>query len=204
MCQHTSESTSTAHGHDHHEGHAEGCRCGGARRIPAGDTPRWVPAGQDLEFPPVPFPSKRLYELAGEAGLRALVECHYALMRLSPIAAMFPPDDAGFQAAVEHALAFSIEACGGPAMYTELRPDATCMRARHFPFTIDEAGRSVWLRSLWFAFEASAFPAELRQEYWDWVEAMSIRMINRRTQRGQPARIPFESAAGWAHFTPTA
>jgi hemoglobin len=201
MCQQHPEPATPPPAH----AHAEGCRCGGGpRRIPVSDSTRWVPAGQDLDFPPVPFPSRRLFEVAGEAGIRALVERHYARMRVSAIAPMFPPDETGFRAAVERALAFSLEACGGPAAYTGMRPDTTCMRTRHFPFVIDEAARSVWLRELWFAFGESGFPAELRAEYWDWVEAMSIRMINRRTQKGQPPRIPFETAAGWATFTPIA
>jgi hemoglobin len=65
------------------------------------------------------------------------------------------------------------------------------MRRRHYPFTIDEAAREVWLRELWLAFDDVGFPAQLRREYWEWVEAFSIRMINRRTRRAQPRRFPF-------------
>jgi hemoglobin len=65
------------------------------------------------------------------------------------------------------------------------------MRKRHYPFTIDEAARDIWLRQLWWAFDDVGFPSQIREEYWNWVEAFSIRMINRRTQRAQPQRYPF-------------
>ncbi len=65
------------------------------------------------------------------------------------------------------------------------------MRRRHCPFTIDEVAREVWLRELWLAFDDVSFPAQLRREYWECVEAFSIHMINRRTQRAQPQRFPF-------------
>ena len=44
--------------------------------------------------------------------------------------------------------------------------------------------------------------AQLRREYWEWVEVFSIRMINRRTQRtqrtqrAQPQRFPFTDMPG--------
>lgn len=65
------------------------------------------------------------------------------------------------------------------------------MRKRHYPFTIDESAREIWLRHLWLAFDDVGFPVQIRQEYWEWVEPFSIRMINRRTQRAPPQRYPF-------------
>jgi hemoglobin len=66
------------------------------------------------------------------------------------------------------------------------------MRTRHFPFTIDEKARETWLLCLWHAFDEAKFPAAIRREYWDWMEAFSARMINRRTMKAQPTRFAFE------------
>jgi hemoglobin len=66
-----------------------------------------------------------------------------------------------------------------------------CMRVRHFPFTIDERSRDVWLGELLHALIEVEFPSSLLEAYWEWVEPMSIRMINRRTSKAQPLRYPF-------------
>jgi hypothetical protein len=44
------------------------------------------------------------------------------------------------------------------------------------------------------AFEDVGFPDEARLEYWNWVEALSIRAISRRTMIGQPRRYPLAEA----------
>jgi hemoglobin len=44
-------------------------------------------------------------------------------------------------------------------------------RKRHYPFAIDEEARDILLRLLCLAFGDVGFPAEVRQEYWNWAEA---------------------------------
>ena len=188
------------------------CGCGGHGHG-AGDTPktvhslqdalqvdesvRWVDASHDLGFPAVPFPSLRIYRSAGEAMLRALVLRHHTLLLDSPVAHLFPTDPEKFARGTAKTADFIVEACGGPARFsTEF--GHTCMRTRHFPFTIDEAGRETWLQALWQAFNDVGFPTDVREEYWNWVEAMSIRMINRRTTKAQPARHPFSEMSATA------
>jgi len=41
--------------------------------LAAGKQVRWKHASSDLDFPPVPFPSRRIFAMAGEARLRTLV-----------------------------------------------------------------------------------------------------------------------------------
>ena len=65
------------------------------------------------------------------------------------------------------------------------------MRKRHYPFAIDEEARDIWLYNLCVAFDEVGIPVEVRQEYWNWAEAFSIRMINRRTERVPLRRYPF-------------
>ena len=87
-----------------------------------------------------------------------------------------------------------LPAAGGPAS-GQAGAGHTCMRTRHFPFTIDEAAREVWLTLLWQALADCAAPAAVREEYWAWMEPFSLRMINRRTTKAQPARWGYAEMA---------
>ncbi|MGO9632862.1 MAG: globin [Steroidobacteraceae bacterium] len=171
-----------------------GCQSGASGFV-VGAEVRWVEGKHELEFPPVPFPSRRIIELAGASTLRALVLRHHQRLYETPLRALFPANRERFLAGVARAADYAIETCGGPRYFTSRR-GKPCMRRRHYPFTIDEAAREVWLRELWLAFDDVGFPAQLRREYWEWVEAFSIRMINRRTQRAQPRRFPFADMPG--------
>jgi hemoglobin len=166
-----------------------GCQSGAIGFV-VGAEVRWVEGMHELEFPPVPFPSRRIFELAGAGTLRALVLRHHQRLYETPLRALFHINKERFLAGVARAADYAIETCGGPRDFTS-RHGKPCMRRRHYPFTIDEGAREVWLRELWLAFDDVSFPAQLRREYWEWVEAFSIRMINRRTQRAQPQRFPF-------------
>jgi hemoglobin len=151
---------------------------------------RVIPPFHDVEFPAVPFPSLSVLRLAGEPSLRALVLRHHERLLESPIAKLFPADREVLAALVERVADFVVEACGGASKYSDAH-GFTCMRTRHLPFTIDEHAREAWLHALWQAMDDVAFPEGSREEYWSWLEAMSVRMINRRTTRAQPARHPY-------------
>lgn len=210
MCQNphpdaAANTAATGKPQDPAAGHVHHCQCGGHgnQGTKAGDTVRWVDAGHDLDFPPVPFPSKRVFAVAGEAMLRRLVRRHHERMRAGHLAPLFPAADEAFYAGTEKAADYIVEACGGPAGFAR-HGGPTCMRTRHFPFTIDEAARETWLAELWQTFAEVGFPAEIREEYWNWAEPFSLRMINRRTQRTQPPRYAFDLAgvALARHFSP--
>jgi hemoglobin len=176
----------------HHElGESPGsCACSGRDRPAA----REVGPVQDLEFPAFAFPSAGLLQAVGEAGLRRLVRRHHELLRFGPLAAMFPPEEAGFGDLVERVADYVLECCGGSAGYSSAH-GTTCMRTRHFPFSIDETAREVWLEALFRALEETEFPLTAREEYWNWLEPFSVRMVNRRTMKVQPVRIPYRMAA---------
>lgn len=165
------------------------CACSGH----ADSVGKTVDAATELILPAVQFPSRRLLENVGEAKLREVVERHHALLAAGPIGAMFPADPAVFAMLVKKVADFVVEACGGAASYSTEHGN-TCQRTRHFPFTIDETSREVWLEALFHAMDDAAFPAEACEEYWTWLEAFSVRMINRRTMKAQPVRIPFAVA----------
>jgi len=159
----------------------------------AGNEVRWIAASADLEFPPVPFPSRKVFAVAGEARLRMLVTRHCERLLDSSLGHLFPRDPQRFALGVERTADFVVEATGGPACYSP-SSGRSCMRTLHFPFVIDERAREIWLAQFLLAFDDVGFPEEIRPEFWNWIEAMSIRMINRRTMRAQPARYPLADA----------
>lgn len=165
------------------------CGCGG-HAVSVGRT---VDAATELLLPAVQFPSRGLLETVGEARLRKVVVRHHELLAAGPVAGMFPADPGVFAGLVAKVADFFVETCGGPANYTPVHGN-TCMRTRHFPFTIDEGTCEVWLDALWCAMDEVDFPVEAREEYWNWLEAFSVRMINRRTMKAQPVRIPYADA----------
>lgn len=167
------------------------CGCGGHG---PSESRRQVDSSWEMEMPAVTFPSSRVLAVAGETRLRELVRRHHALLLETPAASLFPGDPAVFAQVVEKVADFIVEACGGESGYTQAHGNV-CMRTRHFPFTIDETAREIWLAALYQAMQEVAFPEELRQEYWDWLEPFSVRMINRRTMRTQPLRLSYAEAA---------
>jgi len=187
------------HGHQHDsapaETHAHACQCSSSanQAMKVGDEVRWVDASHELDFPPVPFPSNQVFKMAGESLLRKLVRRHHERLRATHLGSLFPADDSRFYAGIEKTADYIVEACGGPANFAK-HGGPSCMRTRHFPFTIDEGARETWLAELWQTFAEVGFPPEVRQEYWNWAEPFSLRMINRRTQRAQPLRYPFDMA----------
>ena len=162
------------------------CACSGD---PAREVGRTVDTATELVLPAVQFPSRRVLEIAGEEKLRQVVRRHHALLQASPIADLFPKNPWVFAKLAEKVADFVVEACGGAATYSAQHGN-TCMRTRHFPFTIDESARETWLAALFRAMEDMDFPIDVREEYWNWLESFSVRMINRRIMKAQPARIP--------------
>jgi hemoglobin len=169
-----------------------GGHCGCSHHRGSGSDPvaRLMPHEVDLIFPDVPTPDQRIVAEAGEERLRRLVRRHHERLAQSPVSVLIDQTPEVFDATVQRIADFVIERCGGKSGYTE-EHGHVCMRVRHFPFTIDERSRDVWLGELLHALIEVEFPASLLEAYWEWVEPMSIRMINRRTSKAQPLRYPF-------------
>ena len=180
--------------------HAESSCSDATSPMAVGDEVRWRPASTSHEYPPVPFPSRRVFSVAGEPILRALVKRHHQRLMNTSVANLFPSNPVRFAAGVEKTADFIVEATGGPPLFTSAHGH-TCMRSRHFRFTIDEQAREIWLAQLLLAFDDVGFPQDVREEYWDWVESLSIRVINRRTMRADPRRYPLaEAPLALSHF----
>ena len=169
------------------------CGCTSPSLKTPGQETRWVEATTDLEFPAILLPSARVFEIAGEFHLRHLVRQHHCLLQRSAIGHLFTQEEALVSSLVERIADYVVEACGGPDAYSR-KSERYCMRTRHFQFSIDEYAREVWLDALYQAMEDTAFPETVREEYWNWLEAFSVRMINRRTVKVQPERISYVAA----------
>jgi hemoglobin len=160
---------------------------------PVGDNSSSKDVEFDLAFPPIPIPSPSVLAAAGEPLLRALIKCQHERLRNSSIGNLFPADPDAFSSIVERIATFVVETISGSPRIAQPH-GPTWFRARHLPMTIDETARNVWLAAMLFAFDDVGFPEEARLEFWNWVEALSIRAINRRTMIGQPRRYPLTEA----------
>ncbi len=157
-------------------------------------TPPTVEAMHDVLYPAVPFPSNRVFAVAGEAKIRELVGYHHDLLRISPVKHLFESTDLKFARLVKRTADFFVEMFGGPAYFTP-EQGAPNLRTRHFPFTISEKDRLVWLDRFEQALVETEFPAQSYEEVWNWVEPLSIRMINRRTTTHEVERLEYQTRA---------
>ena len=146
----------------------------------------------DFVYPEVPFPPKELFQVLGKEKIIEMVKYHHELLRKSVIKDLFPKDETTFNMVTARTGDFFIEALGGGDTYSSQHGHPH-LRARHFPFTIDEHARDVWLMFYKKTLKDIKFPKEYIQVFWEWIEPLSIRMINRRTTMESPKRYPFES-----------
>jgi hemoglobin len=156
------------------------------------DSPVVRPQMVNFFYPESAFPTRRVGEVAGFDMIRNLVLRHHELIWNSPLRPIFGEDEAHFLSAAERTARFHVEVCGGEKSYTRERGQPR-LRSRHFPFTITEKDRELWLELYIQALVSVRFPREVIEEYWQWIESLSIRMINRRTTFDPPKRFPWES-----------
>ena len=146
----------------------------------------------DFVYPEVPFPPKELFQALGKEKIIEMVKYHHELLRKSVIKDLFPKDETIFNMVTARTGDFFVESLGGGDIYSSQHGHPH-LRARHFPFTIDEHARDVWLMFYKKTLKDIKFPKEYIQSFWEWIEPLSIRMINRRTTMESPKRYPFES-----------
>lgn len=154
--------------------------CGTKPFQSASDTPHTAEAKIDFIYPEVPFPSPRLYRTWGAENIRNMVRYHHGLLRKSAIGHLFPSDETMFTFATEKTADFFVEALGGDKAYTPVHGHPA-LRMRHFHITIDEKRREIWLMMYKKTINDLGMPSECIEEFWNWIEPLSIRMINRRT-----------------------
>jgi hemoglobin len=129
--------------------------------------------------PTGPAPSPQIFLALGEKGIFRMCEDFYAQLEKTPLRPMFPED---MRKASEKLACFLVGVCGGPPLYHQ-RFGPPRMRARHFPFSIDEEGRNHWLsafrRVLVNAPEQYGFPVEHLPAFDGFLERFSAWMVNR-------------------------
>ncbi len=166
--------------------------CGQTQFVGAGEEPRTADAKIDFVYPPVVFPSNKILKTLGEEAIRNMVFHHHSMLKKSSIGDMFPADEKEFLEGTQKTADFFVEALGGGDIFSS-KHGHPALRGRHFRFTIDEKGREIWLMMYKKTLRDIEFPKELLEEFWNWIEPLSIRMINRRTTAVPPQRFTFES-----------
>lgn len=154
----------------------------------ASETPRIADEKIDFIFPAVVFPSNRLYFQWGEENIRKMVLHHHKLLRKSSVGNLFPKDHTKFEFATNKTADFFVEALGGGKIYSSFHGHPA-LRMRHFQMTVDEKAREIWLMMYKKTILDLSMPDEFREEFWNWIEPLSIRMINRRTTVGEIERF---------------
>ncbi|MBN2721580.1 MAG: globin [Campylobacterales bacterium] len=134
----------------------------------------------DLIYPPVPFPSNKIFKAMGEERIREMVWHHHRLLLKTKVGDLFPRNEEAFKMAVDKSADLFVEALGGYPIFTE-QHGGFHLRMRHFKVPIDENDREIWLAMYKKTLKEIDFPKEHLEEFWNWIETLSIRMINRRT-----------------------
>jgi hemoglobin len=117
-----------------------------------------------------------VYSLIGEEGFARLVGAFYRQVPQDDIlGAMYPKEE--LHAAEQRLRDFLIYRFGGPQRYIEQRGHPR-LRARHFPFRIDQVARDRWMQLMNNAFAEVALPAEAEQLLRPFFEQTSTFMIN--------------------------
>ena len=144
------------------------------------EIPRKADERLDFVSPAVIFPGNRFYLSWGEENIRKMVTHHHTLLRESSVGNFFPRNDAKFEFATKKTADFFVEALNGVETYSFIHRHPA-LKMRYFQMTIDEKAREIWLMTYKKTIKDLAMPAEFIEEFWNWIEALSIHMINRRT-----------------------
>lgn len=146
----------------------------------AQDEVRHVESMIDIIFPSVAFPSNRIFKTMGDSAIRNMVWHHHELLLKTKVGKLFPANEEAFKMVVDKTADFFVQALGGGDVFTTLHGEPK-LRLRHFKIPIDESDREIWLTMYKKTLKEIDFPKEHLEEFWNWIEPLSIRMINRRT-----------------------
>lgn len=155
-----------------------------------GEEIRVVEAMIDVIYPSVPFPSNKIFKAMGEMAIRDMVTYHHQLLLNTKIKKIFPENKDALNMVIDKSADFFVEALGGGEVFTSVHGEPH-LRMRHFKVPIDENDREIWLAMYKKTLKEIDFPREHLEEFWNWIEALSIRMINRRTNMNAIKRHPW-------------
>jgi hemoglobin len=123
----------------------------------------------------------QLYETMGMENLYAMAWEQYQRLGTSSIAAMFPVGEDALKEASQKQAEFLCGVLGGPKIYMQ-KYGHPRMRARHFPFAIDQAAQQEWLRCFQEALgDGTRWGLDVDQtmEFSSWITGFSAWMVNR-------------------------
>lgn len=147
-----------------------------------------------LETPPKP--SLRLYMLWGEKKIRQMVRYHHYLLRLSDRPDFFSEDESEFEHATLKTADFFIEVLSKGRFSQDPYP-YPALKMRHFQITVDEDARDIWLNAYKTAIRELNMPSECIEDFWNWIEPLSLWFVNRRNLPEIP-RYPYKDI--WLEF----
>jgi hemoglobin len=117
-----------------------------------------------------------IYSMIGEEGFTHLVAAFYRQVPNDDLLGpMYPEEDR--ESAEQRLRDFLIYRFGGPPRYIAQRGHPR-LRARHFPFRINQAARDRWMQLMNNAFAETALPVEVEQILRSFLEQMSTFIIN--------------------------
>ena len=127
--------------------------------------------------PGVTLPSKQMFVLLKEEGMRKMVSDHYDLIINSSIKDLFPKNPIALEKAKEHSADFFIQICGGPDYFNQNRGKPQLNR-RHMPFTITAEARIEWLNCYREVLQKMDLPEEVMLSFWNYLDVFSKWMVN--------------------------
>ncbi len=127
--------------------------------------------------PGVTLPSKQMFVLLGEKGIRSMVSDHYDLLKNSRIKDLFPKNPVALEKAKEHSADFFIQICGGPEYFNRNRGKPQLKR-RHLPFKITPKAREEWLNCYIQVLKQLDLPEEVLFSFWNYLDTFSKWMVN--------------------------
>ncbi|MDD3343059.1 MAG: globin [Sulfurospirillaceae bacterium] len=153
---------------------------------------KWSRADAKAKLPSIIRPSSHFLEKIGADTIAKIVLHHHRLLQKSSIAHLYPTDEVHFLEGVTKASQFLIEALGGGEVYTSVH-GAPCMCRTHAPFSIDDHAREVWLMNYKQTLHDLCFPKELIEEFWNWIEPFSLRMVNHKSATTHLKHFSYEA-----------
>ncbi|MFB5651055.1 bacitracin resistance protein BacA [Leptospira wolffii] len=131
--------------------------------------------------PPADPKLHSLFSSLGEDKIRNLVSLFYARIPTSPIAWMFPEN---LEESAVKSADFLVQVLGGPPYYVQ-KYGPPRMRARHFPFPIDEKARRAWLACYKDALKEWDTDPETKEVLWKFLVDFSGWMVNKASSASE-------------------
>jgi hemoglobin len=130
------------------------------------------------DLPAFTTPDPRILEVLGEAKFREFMGTFYEIISQdNDVAHFFPQEGEELEAAKQNSSDFFVQLMGGRAWFDERRGGKS-MEYVHRRFSITPKARDGWLHCMQRALEKLELEAELKQSFWDYVEAFSKHLVN--------------------------